>query len=173
MIKNFKEWSLNEGKEIPYMAKEKLIKIVDDATSTDPTEKSFIEMFAEIFKWEVEYDVYNVWENEEMAEIVEPIQQHFYEFGNLPESSLVVEKIKKLFNEIKGNPRQHKPTRGYQKPEETPSEPKYDEMSKKEIQDLIDQALDVRDFDTVKKLAPYLDEEERLDVMEKLRLLTE
>ena len=32
----------------------------------------------------------------------------------------------------------------------------YSEMSKREIQDLIDDALDAEDFDTVKKLHQYL-----------------
>ena len=44
----------------------------------------------------------------------------------------------------------------------------YSELTKREIQKLIDKALDAKDFDTVRDLAKYLKESKQQDIFEKL-----
>ena len=44
----------------------------------------------------------------------------------------------------------------------------YSELSKREIEKLIDKALDAKDFDTVRDLAKYLKESKQQDIFEKL-----
>ena len=56
-------------------------------------------------------------------------------------------------------------------PSRAPSEPEeidYSELSKREIEKLIDKALDAKDFDTVRDLAKYLKESKQQDIFEKL-----
>jgi hypothetical protein len=49
-----------------------------------------------------------------------------------------------------------------------PEEIDYSELSKREIEKLIDKALDAKDFDTVRDLAKYLKESKQQDIFEKL-----
>ena len=53
-------------------------------------------------------------------------------------------------------------------PEEPEEEPDYANMSKKEINDLIDAAIDIRDFDKVEQLAKYIKESKQRDLYERV-----
>ena len=56
-------------------------------------------------------------------------------------------------------------------PGRAPAEPEqidYSELSRREIERLIDAALDVKDFDKVRDLAKYLKESKQQDIFEKL-----
>jgi len=53
-------------------------------------------------------------------------------------------------------------------PEEPEGEPDYANMSKKEINDLIDAAIDIRDFDKVEQLAKYIKESKQRDLYERV-----
>jgi hypothetical protein len=49
-----------------------------------------------------------------------------------------------------------------------PEEVDYSELSRREIERLIDKALDAKDFDTVRDLSKYLKESKQQDIFEKL-----
>jgi hypothetical protein len=55
-----------------------------------------------------------------------------------------------------------------EEPEEPEGEPDYANMSKKEINDLIDAAIDIRDFDKVEQLAKYIKESKQKDLYERV-----
>lgn len=55
-----------------------------------------------------------------------------------------------------------------EEPEEPEGEPDYANMSKKEINDLIDAAIDIRDFDKVEQLAKYMKESKQRDLYERV-----
>jgi len=84
-------------------------------------------------------------------------------FGDLnpyiktPEYSPAFDEFRKHYSEDISNA-----IRGLESPEEEQEEKEikrdFSELSRREIQELVDQALDDRDFDTVQKLAKYLPE---------------
>jgi hypothetical protein len=66
-------------------------------------------------------------------------------------------------------PSEETPGRAPAEPAQTaPEEIDYSELSKREIEKLIDKALDAKDFDTVRDLAKYLKESKQQDVFERL-----
>ena len=63
------------------------------------------------------------------------------------------------------------PGRAPQAPGRAPSEPEvidYSELSRREIEKLIDQALDAKDFDKVRELSQYLKESKQQEIFERL-----
>ena len=66
-------------------------------------------------------------------------------------------------------PSEETPGRAPAEPAQTaPEEIDYSELSKREIEKLIDKALDAKDFDTVRDLAKYLKESKQQDIFERL-----
>ena len=163
-IKDFENWKLNEN-EVPEEAMNELYMIIEDIVKDEPTAAKFVEMFKRVFEWEVKNDVECAWDLEGMEDIYKHMREHFEEFDRLPKDSPIIAQVRNLYYQIK---RMH---HGQKPPKEEPKEREPRELTKKEVMALIDVALDKRDFEEVKKLSPYLQEEERIQVEERMKLL--
>lgn len=144
MLKTFGTFIDNMSEKRPTMSEEEIIEVAD----------SVVEMFTEIFKESVS--------RRDWPEVIkEKVFDFFIKSLNLSRETMIkdsfrngfihlIDEFTTLLDSLKGNDDE-----GEEWKQE--KERGYEDLSKKEIQNLIDIALDNRDFDEVRRLSQYLE----------------